>query len=130
MGFPSPEARGKHHGNRDIFKRRDLSGVRESGFDRVFPVTLPEQQSLTLGGFWSGGPYLGTAEPIPPLQGGLNPGAGYSFMWHSHTERELTNDDIFPGGMMTMFILEAAPAAGAPDNICDDGSFGLTCPTP
>lgn len=95
-----------------------------------FPVTLPEQQSLTFGGFWSGGPYLGTAEPIPPLQGGLNPGAGYSFMWHSHTERELTNDDVFPGGMMTMFILEAAPAAGLPDNICDDGSFGLTCPSP
>jgi FtsP/CotA-like multicopper oxidase with cupredoxin domain len=73
---------------------------------RDFPVTLPEQQSLTFGGFWSGGPYLGTAEYIPPLQGGLNPGAGYSFMWHSHTERELTNDDIFPGGMMTMFLVE------------------------
>jgi hypothetical protein len=27
-------------------------------------------------------------------------------MWHSHTERELTNDDIFPGGMMTMMIVE------------------------
>lgn len=90
---------------------------------RNFPVTLPEQQSLTFGGFWSGGPYLGTAEPIPPLQGGLNPGAGYSFMWHSHTERELTNDDVFPGGMMTMFILEKEPDAGQPDNICDDGTF-------
>ncbi len=97
---------------------------------RTFPVTLPEQQSLTFGGFWSGGPYLGTAELIPPLQGGLNPGAGYSFMWHSHTERELTNDDIFPGGMMTMFIVEQAPAGGDPDNICDDGSFGITCPAP
>jgi len=91
--------------------------------NRNFPVALPEQQSLTFGGFWSGGPYLGTAEPIPPLQGGLNPGAGYTFMWHSHTERELTNDDVFPGGMMTMFILEQAPAAGDPDNICDDGTF-------
>ena len=90
---------------------------------RNFPVQLPEQQSLTFGGFWGGSPYLGTAEPIPPLQGGLNPGAGYSFMWHSHTERELTNDDVFPGGMMTMFILEKEPAAGDPDNICDDGTF-------
>jgi hypothetical protein len=97
---------------------------------RSFPVTLPEKQSLTFGGFWSGGPYLGIAEPIPPLQGGLNPGAGYSFMWHSHTERELTNDDVFPGGMMTMFILEQEPASGDPDNICDDGSLGLECPTP
>ena len=23
-------------------------------------------------------------------------------MWHSHTEKEMTNNDIFPGGMMTM----------------------------
>jgi hypothetical protein len=102
---------------------------------RNFPVTLPEQQSLTFGGFWSGGPYLGSDEPIPPLQGGLNPGAGYSYMWHSHTERELTNDDVFPGGMMTMFILEKEPEVCSdevhPDNINDDGSFNTTpavCP--
>jgi FtsP/CotA-like multicopper oxidase with cupredoxin domain len=95
---------------------------------RSFPVTLPEQQSLTFGGFWSGGPYLGTAQPIPPLQGGLNPGAGYTFMWHSHTERELTNDDVFPGGMMTMFILEQEPAASDPDNICNDGTFFTGAP--
>ncbi|MCC7199280.1 MAG: multicopper oxidase domain-containing protein [Gammaproteobacteria bacterium] len=88
---------------------------------RNFPVTLPEQQSLTFGGHWSGSAYLGSDEPIPPLQGGLNPGSGYSFMWHSHTERELTNDDVFPGGMMTMFILEKEPDAG--DNICEDGAF-------
>ena len=102
---------------------------------RNFPVNLPEQQSLTFGGFWSGGPYLGTDEPIPPLQGGLNPGAGYSYMWHSHTERELTNDDVFPGGMMTMFILEkepeVCPGGLHPDNINDDGTFNTTpatCP--
>jgi hypothetical protein len=68
---------------------------------------LPEQQQLAFGGFWSGSPYLGTGQPLPPLQGGLNPSSGYTFMWHSHTERELTNDDIFPGGMMTMMIVEA-----------------------
>jgi hypothetical protein len=27
-------------------------------------------------------------------------------MWHSHTEKEMTNWDIFPGGMMTMMIIE------------------------
>jgi hypothetical protein len=27
-------------------------------------------------------------------------------MWHSHTEKEITNFDIFPGGMMTMLIVE------------------------
>ncbi len=71
-----------------------------------FPVTLPEQQAVTMGGFWTGSPFLEGALPIPPLQGGLNPGNGYTFMWHSHTERELTNDDVFPGGMMTMLIIE------------------------
>ncbi len=74
---------------------------------KPFPVVLPEQQSLTFGGLWSGSQYLGSLEPLPPLQGGLNPNGGYSYMWHSHTERELTNDDIFPGGMMTMLIVQA-----------------------
>jgi FtsP/CotA-like multicopper oxidase with cupredoxin domain len=70
-------------------------------------VILPEQQALTFGGLWSGSPYMGSEAALPPDQGGLNPNFGFSFMWHSHTERELTNDDIFPGGMMTMMIVEA-----------------------
>lgn len=74
-------------------------------------VTLPEQQAMTFGGFYSGSPFLGTIDVLPPLEGGLNPEGGFSFMWHSHTEKELTNDDIFPGGMMTMFIVEAPTVA-------------------
>jgi hypothetical protein len=27
-------------------------------------------------------------------------------MWHSHNEREIVNNDIFPGGMMSMLIIE------------------------
>lgn len=73
---------------------------------KPFPVILPNQTDLTFGGHWSGSPYLGVFGPLPPGQGGLNPSAGYTFMWHSHTEKELTNDDIFPGGMMTMLIIE------------------------
>jgi len=72
-----------------------------------FPVVLPEQQNLVFGGFWSGNPFLGVFGNLPPGEGGLNPNAGFTYMWHSHTERELTNDDIFPGGMMTMLIVEA-----------------------
>jgi hypothetical protein len=34
-----------------------------------------------------------------------NAGGGYAYMWHSHTEKEMTNNDIFPGGMMTMLII-------------------------
>jgi FtsP/CotA-like multicopper oxidase with cupredoxin domain len=117
-------------GNAAAREASRLPGEDPGSHCQKFPVVLPEQQSLTFGGFWSGSPFLGTAEPIPPLQGGLNPGAGYSYMWHSHTERELTNDDVFPGGMMTMFIIEREPDAGAGDTICPDGSFGLTCPTP
>lgn len=70
------------------------------------PVVLPETQSLTFGGFWSGSPYLGSLGSLPPGEGGLNPNGGLAFMWHSHTEKEMTNFDIFPGGMMTMFIVE------------------------
>jgi hypothetical protein len=28
-------------------------------------------------------------------------------MWHSHNEREITTNDIFPGGMMMMMIVDA-----------------------
>jgi hypothetical protein len=78
----------------------------EPDHGKQLPVTLPELQDLTFGGHWSGSPYLGQFGPLPPGQGGLNPTAGYFFMWHSHTERELVNNDIFPGGMMTMLIIE------------------------
>lgn len=74
--------------------------------NRPLPVVLPSQQDLAFGGFWSGSPYLGAAGALPPGQGGLNANAGYFHMWHSHTEKEITSNDIFPGGMMTMLIIE------------------------
>jgi len=74
---------------------------------RAIPVTLPDLSSLTFGGFWGGSPYLGDPGSLPPGEGGLNPEYGFTFMWHSHTERELVNNDVFPGGMMTMLIVEA-----------------------
>jgi len=72
----------------------------------ALPVTLPENLDLAFGGFWSGSPFMGAAGALPPGEGGLNPNSGYTFMWHSHTEKELTNNDIFPGGMLTMLIVE------------------------
>jgi FtsP/CotA-like multicopper oxidase with cupredoxin domain len=92
----------------------ELPGVLPSGHmpneyapdhGKPFPVLLPEKQDLTFGGFWSGSPFLGTLSSLPPGEGGLNPLAGYTYMWHSHTEKEMTNNDIFPGGMMTMLIV-------------------------
>ncbi len=93
------------------------SNVPSPGFDAVtneycpdhgkaFPVTLPEKQNLAFGGWFSGSPFLGTGEPLPPGEGGLNPNNGFFFMWHSHTEKELTNYDIFPGGMLSMMVVE------------------------
>jgi hypothetical protein len=79
---------------------------------KAIPVTLPENQNLAFGGFWSGSPYLGAGGGLPPGEGGLNPYAGYFFMWHSHTEKELCNFDIFPGGMLTMLAVEPP---GTPD---------------
>ena len=74
---------------------------------KPFPVVLPGNQELAFGGWWGGSPYLGSLGSLPPGEGGLNPNGGFSFMWHSHTEKELTNWDIFPGGMLTMMIIEA-----------------------
>ena len=74
---------------------------------RPIPVDLPSLSSLAFGGFYSGSPYLGALGSLPPGEGGLNPDAGFTYMWHSHNERELVNNDVFPGGMMTMLIVEA-----------------------
>ncbi len=79
---------------------------------KPFPVLLPDNKSLTIGAMWSGSPYLGDMGSLPPGEGGLNPNAGFSFMWHSHKEKEMTSNNVFPGGMMTMFIVVPAMAMG------------------
>ena len=33
--------------------------------------------------------------------------AGFAFMWHSHNEREITTNNIFPGGMMMMMLVDS-----------------------
>lgn len=72
---------------------------------KPLPVVLPENQDLGFGGFYGGSPYLGDVGSLPVGEGGLNPWGGMVFMWHSHSERALTNNDIFPGGMLTMMIV-------------------------
>ena len=74
---------------------------------KPFPVQLPELQTLTFGPWYSGSPFLGAGGTLPPGEGGLNPNAGFFFMWHSHNENEIVNFDIFPGGMLTMAVVEA-----------------------
>ena len=41
---------------------------------------------------------------LPPGEGGFNPG-GFMYMWHSHNEKEIINNNIFPGGMLTMVLV-------------------------
>jgi manganese oxidase len=73
---------------------------------RPLPVTLPSIQNLSFGDYASGTPYLGASGPLPPLQGGFDPNAGYFYMFHSHNELEITNNNVFPGGMLTMMAVE------------------------
>jgi FtsP/CotA-like multicopper oxidase with cupredoxin domain len=69
-------------------------------------VVLPGLQDVHFGGWYSGSPFLGYFGELPPGEGGLNLNGGLFFMWHSHNEKELTNFDIFPGGMLTFVVIE------------------------
>lgn len=81
------------------------------------PVTLPDPNILALGPWYSGSPYLGPdatqrsvgSTPIPPsgtVANSPTDEAGFSFMWHSHNEREITTNNAFPGGMMMMMLVD------------------------
>jgi hypothetical protein len=99
-------------GNADGYD--DMTSEYCADHGKPFPVILPGDQELTFGGFWSGSPFLGTLGMLPPGEGGLNPNGGYVYMWHSHTEKEMSNFNIFPGGMMTMLIVEPHAAMPMP----------------
>ena len=72
---------------------------------KPIPVILPENQDMKMGEMWSGSPFLGLKGNLLPGDGALNMGGGYYYMWHSHTEKEMVNYDVFPGGMMTMLLI-------------------------
>lgn len=72
---------------------------------KALPVDLPGVSELTLGGYWSGSPFMGDVGDLPPGEGGLNPNGGYFFVWHSHAEKELTTFDIFPGGSLSAMVV-------------------------
>lgn len=74
--------------------------------NKALPVDLPQLKDMAFGGFWSGSPFLGNFGNLPPGEGGLNLTGGLFHIWHSHTEKELVNNDVFPGGMMTFMIVE------------------------
>jgi FtsP/CotA-like multicopper oxidase with cupredoxin domain len=80
------------------------------------PITLPDPLIVTNGLWYNGTPYLGPeavlrsrgATPLPPgssLQNAI-PESGIAFMWHSHNEREITTNDVFPGGMLMIMLVD------------------------
>jgi FtsP/CotA-like multicopper oxidase with cupredoxin domain len=83
------------------------------------PVTLPDPNLFTNGTWYGGSPYLGPNATVratgptgttPPSGTVGNPPtteAGFAFMWHSHNEREITTNNIFPGGMMMMMLVDS-----------------------
>ncbi|RFO95086.1 hypothetical protein DIC66_20225 [Rhodoferax lacus] len=73
---------------------------------KALPVVIPGQLDLSFGEHASGSPFLGQTGSLPQGHPGLNTTGGYYHMLHSHNEKEVTTDNIFPGGMMTMLIVE------------------------
>jgi hypothetical protein len=79
-------------------------------------ATLPDPLVATNGLWFNGTPYLGPdavnrsrgPTPLPPGGALQNPPleSGISFMWHSHNEREITTNDVFPGGMLMMMLVD------------------------
>jgi FtsP/CotA-like multicopper oxidase with cupredoxin domain len=94
------------------------------------PVSLPDPNLFTNGAWYGGSPYLGPNATMratgcsagapagscgatgstPPSGTIANPPsteAGFAFMWHSHNEREITTNNIFPGGMLMMMLVDS-----------------------
>jgi FtsP/CotA-like multicopper oxidase with cupredoxin domain len=84
---------------------------------KPIPVTIAGQLDLSFGEHYGGTPYLGLTGILPQGHPGLNTTGGYWHMWHSHNEKEVTTDDIFPGGMMTMLIIEPWTEEFAEDEV-------------
>jgi len=83
------------------------------------PVSLPDANLFANGAWYGGSPYLGRNATVrstgptgstPPSGTIANPPgseAGFAFMWHSHNEREITTNNIFPGGMLMMMLVDS-----------------------
>ncbi len=82
------------------------------------PATLPDPNIFTNGAWYSGSPYLGPDATnratgpnsvFQPSNTQANPSneRAYAFMWHSHNEREITTNNVFPGGMFMMMLVDS-----------------------
>jgi hypothetical protein len=94
------------------------------------PATLPDPNIFTNGAWYGGSPYLGpnattratgcsagapagacgqtgSTPPSGTIANSPSSEAGFAFMWHSHNEREITTNNIFPGGMLMMMLVDS-----------------------
>ncbi|MDE1923372.1 MAG: multicopper oxidase family protein [Gammaproteobacteria bacterium] len=82
------------------------------------PATLPNPNILTNGAWYSGSPYLGPNATVratgpnssfQPANTQANPAdeRGFAYMWHSHNEREITTNNVFPGGMFMILLVDS-----------------------
>jgi FtsP/CotA-like multicopper oxidase with cupredoxin domain len=96
------------------------------------PATLPDPNIFVNGPWYGGSPYLGpdatlratgcSSDPkvnpatcgnsgsTPPsgtIANSPSTEAGFAFMWHSHNEREITTNNMFPGGMLMMMLVDS-----------------------
>ena len=59
----------------------------------------------------AGTPSVNTANctTLLPSNTQANPASerGWAFMWHSHNEREITTNNVFPGGMLMMLLVDS-----------------------
>jgi hypothetical protein len=99
------------------------------------PATLPDPNIFTNGPWYGGTPYLGPDATVRAggtqnclnINGGVSANAaqspcstlqpsniqanpaserGWAYMWHSHNEREITTNNVFPGGMLMMMMVD------------------------
>ena len=100
------------------------------------PATLPDPNIFTNGAWYGGTPYLGpdatlrgggnqaclynnngttaidagtsVCSTLQPANTQANPASerGWAYMWHSHNEREITTNNVFPGGMLMMMLVD------------------------
>jgi FtsP/CotA-like multicopper oxidase with cupredoxin domain len=98
------------------------------------PATFPDPNVFTNGAWYSGTPYFGpdanllagtpaciqnaisgsttnytNCTNLQPSNVQANPAneRGWAFMWHSHNEREITTNNVFPGGMLMMMLVDS-----------------------
>ena len=96
------------------------------------PTAQPPLSDLAFGGFWSGSAFLGDLGTLPPGEGGLNANGGLAMIWHSHREKELINKDVFPGGLLSVMMVEPfvdpdGATVTIPRGSCFDTNNGSGC---